>query len=95
VSIGKISLEANMNEFADDQVTKTKIYIDKMNESTTMFPVIVTLNELPNQVLEEGVMFVLISKLEWRNFEMFMSSIFVKSEYCKSNRALQSWDKFG
>lgn len=49
MSIGKISLEANMNEFADDQVTKTKIYIDKMNESSTMFPVIVTLNELPNQ----------------------------------------------
>ena len=38
---------------------------------------------------------LLSSKLEWRNFEMFMSSIFVKSEYCKSNRALQSWDKFG
>ena len=34
------------------QVTKTKIYIDKMNESSTMFPVVVTLNELPNQVLE-------------------------------------------
>ena len=38
---------------------------------------------------------LLSSKLEWRNFEMFMSSIFVKSEYCKSNRSLQSWDKFG
>jgi uncharacterized membrane protein len=38
---------------------------------------------------------LLSSKLEWRNFEMFMSSIFVKSEYSKSNRALQSWDKFG
>ena len=38
----KISLEANMNEFADDQVTKTKIYIDKMNESSTMFPIVVT-----------------------------------------------------
>jgi len=53
-----------MNEFADDQLTRTKIYIDKMNESSTMFPIIVTLNELPNQVLEEGVMFVLISKLD-------------------------------
>ncbi|MGB0004143.1 MAG: hypothetical protein WBP74_05730 [Nitrososphaeraceae archaeon] len=63
MSIGKISLEANMNEFADDQVTKTKIYIDKMNESSTMFPVIVTLNELPNQELE-GVLFVSISKLD-------------------------------
>jgi hypothetical protein len=52
-----------MNEFADDQVTKTKIYIDKMNESSTMFPVIVTSNELPNQVLE-GVLFVSISKLD-------------------------------
>ena len=39
-----------MNEFADNQLTRTKIYIDKMNESTTMFPVTVTLNELPNQV---------------------------------------------
>lgn len=38
---------------------------------------------------------LLSSKLEWRNFEMFMSSIFVKSECCKSNRSLQSWDKFG
>jgi hypothetical protein len=52
-----------MNEFADDQVTKMNIYIDKMNESSTMFPVIVTLNELPNQVLE-GVLFVSISKLD-------------------------------
>ena len=38
-----------MNEFADNQLTRTKIYIDKMNESTTMFPVIVTLNELPDK----------------------------------------------
>ena len=52
-----------MNEFPDDQVTKTKIYIDKMNESSTMFLVIVTLNELPNQVLE-GVLFVSISMLD-------------------------------
>jgi len=51
-----------MNEFPDDQVTKMKIYIDKMNESSTMFLVIVTLNELPNQVLE-GVLFISISKL--------------------------------
>lgn len=63
VCIGKISLEANMNEFPDDQLTKTKIYIDKMNESSTMFLVIVTLHELPNQVLE-GVLFVSISKLD-------------------------------
>ncbi len=52
-----------MNEFADDQLTRTKIYIDKMNESSTMFPVIVTLIELPDQVLE-GVLFVSISKLD-------------------------------
>ena len=38
---------------------------------------------------------LLSSKLEWRNFEMFMSAIFVNSEYCKSNPSLQSWDKFG
>ena len=38
-----------MNEFADNQLTRTKIYIDKMNESTTMFPVTVTLNELPDK----------------------------------------------
>ena len=50
-----------MNEFADDQLTRTKIYIDKMNESSTMFPITVTLNELPNQVLE-GVLFVPILK---------------------------------
>jgi hypothetical protein len=29
VSIGKISLEANMNEFADDQVTKRRYIFDK------------------------------------------------------------------
>lgn len=52
-----------MNEFPDDQLTKTKIYIDKMNESSTMFLVLVTLHELPNQVLE-GVLFVSISKLD-------------------------------
>jgi hypothetical protein len=44
---------------------------------------------------QDIVLSFLSSKLEWRNFEMFMSSIFVKSEYCKSNRSLQSWDKFG
>jgi hypothetical protein len=51
-----------MNEFADDELTRMKIYIDKMNESSTMFPVIVTLIELPAQVLE-GVLFVSIPKL--------------------------------
>ena len=29
MSIGKISLEANVNEFADDQVTNTKIILTK------------------------------------------------------------------
>ena len=28
---------------------------------------------------------LLSSKLEWRNFEMFMSAIFVNSEYCKKS----------
>ena len=42
----------NMNEFADDQFRSKKIYIDKMNESSTMFPVIVTLYELLDQVFE-------------------------------------------
>lgn len=54
---------ANMNEFADDQLGRTKIYIDKMNESSTMFPVKVTLNELPDQVFA-SVPFVSISKLD-------------------------------
>jgi hypothetical protein len=83
VSIGKISLEANMNEFADDQVTKTKIYIDKMNESSTMFPVIVTSNELPNQVLE-GVLFVSISKLDsfLRYYEYYRDTISVQLALC-------------
>jgi len=53
---------ANMNEFADDQLRRTKIYIDKMNESSTMFPVKVTL-KLPDQVFA-SVPFVLISKLD-------------------------------
>ena len=65
-----------MNEFADDQLTRTKIYIDKMNESSTMFPVIVTLNELPDQVLE-GVLFVSISKLDsfLRYYEFYRDTI--------------------
>jgi hypothetical protein len=88
VSIGKISLEANMNEFADDQVTKTKIYIDKMNESSTMFPVIVTLNELPNQVLE-GVLFVSISKLDsFRYCEFYRDTISLHLALCLTRIAL-------
>jgi hypothetical protein len=65
-----------MNEFADDQLTRTKIYIDKMNESSTMFPVIVTLIELPDQVLE-GVLFVSISKLDsfLRYYEFYRDTI--------------------
>ena len=65
-----------MNEFPDDQLTRTKIYIDKMNESSTMFPVIVTLNELPDQVLE-GVLFVSISKLDSfpRYYEFYRDTI--------------------
>lgn len=65
-----------MNEFADDQLTRTKIYIDKMNEPSTMFPVIVTLIELPDQVLE-GVLFVSISKLDsfLRYYEFYQDTI--------------------
>ena len=65
-----------MNEFADDQLKRTKIYIDKMNESSTMFPVIVTLIELPDQVLE-GVLFVSISKLDsfLRYYEFYRDTI--------------------
>ena len=65
-----------MNEFADDQLTRTKIYIDKMNESSTMFPVIVTLIELPDQVFE-GVLFVSISKLDsfLRYYEFYRGTI--------------------
>ena len=64
-----------MNEFADDQLTRTKIYIDKTNESSTMFPVIVTLIELPDQVLE-GVLFVSISKLDsFRYYEFYRDTI--------------------
>lgn len=65
-----------MNEFADDQLTRTKIYIDKMNESSTMFPVIVTLIELRDQVLE-GVLFVSISKLDsfLRYYEFYRDTI--------------------
>ena len=65
-----------MNEFADDQLTRTKIYIDKMNESSTMFPVMVTLIELPDQVLE-GVLFVSISKLDsfLRYYEFYRDTI--------------------
>jgi hypothetical protein len=65
-----------MNEFADDQLTRTKIYIDKMNESSTMFPVIVTLIELPDQVFE-GVLFVSISKLDsfLRYYEFYRDTI--------------------
>jgi hypothetical protein len=65
-----------MNEFADDQLTRTKIYIDKMNQSSTMFPVIVTLIELPDQVLE-GVLFVSISKLDsfLRYYEFYRDTI--------------------
>jgi hypothetical protein len=87
VSIGKISLEANMNEFADDQVTKTKIYIDKMNESSTMFPVIV--NELPNQVLE-GVLFVSISKLDsfLRYCDFYRDTISLHLALCLTHIAL-------
>jgi hypothetical protein len=89
VNIGKISLEANMNEFADDQVTKTKIYIDKMNESSTMFHVIVTLNELPNQVLE-GVLFVSISKLDsfLRYYEYYRDTISLQLALCLTHIAL-------
>jgi hypothetical protein len=69
-------IRANMNEFADDQLRRTKIYIDKMNESSTMFPVIVTLNELPDQVFE-GVLFVSISKLDsfLRYYEFYRDTI--------------------
>jgi hypothetical protein len=65
-----------MNEFADDQLTRMKIYIDKMNESSTMFPVIVTLIELPDQVLE-GVLFVSIPKLDsfLRYYEFYRDTI--------------------
>ena len=65
-----------MNEFADDPLTRAKIYIDKMNESSTMFPVIVTLIELPDQVLE-GVLFVSISKLDsfLRYYEFYRDTI--------------------
>jgi hypothetical protein len=65
-----------MNEFADDQLTRTKIYIDKMNESSTMFPIIVTLIELPDQVFE-GVLFVSISKLDsfLRYYEFYRDTI--------------------
>ena len=65
-----------MNEFADDQLTRTKIYIDKMNESSTMFPVIVTLIDLPDQVLE-GVLYVSISKLDsfLRYYEFYRDTI--------------------
>ena len=79
-----------MNEFADDQVTKTKIYIDKMNESTTMFPVIVTLNELPNQVLE-GVMFVSISKLDsfLRYCDFYRDTISLHLALCLTHIALR------
>ncbi len=65
-----------MNEFADDQLTRTKIYIDKMNESSIMFPVIVTLIELRDQVLE-GVLFVSISKLDsfLRYYEFYRDAI--------------------
>jgi len=85
VCIGKISLEANMNEFPDDQLTKTKIYIDKMNESSTMFLVIVTLHELPNQVLE-GVLFVSISKLDsFRDIKYFIETPYHFIEPCVSH----------
>ena len=49
-----------MKEFADDQLISTKLYIDEMNESSTMFPVKVTSNKLPDQVFV-GVSFVSIS----------------------------------
>jgi hypothetical protein len=89
VNIGKISLEANMNEFADDQVTKMKIYIDKMNESSTMFPVIVTLNELPNQVLE-GELFISISKLNsfLRYCDFYRDTISLHLALCLTRIAL-------
>jgi hypothetical protein len=79
-----------MNEFADDQVTKTKIYIDKMNESSTMFLVIITLNELPNQVLE-GVMFVSISKLDsfLRYCDFYRDTISLHLALCLTHIALR------
>jgi len=78
-----------MNEFPDDQVTKMKIYIDKMNESSTMFPVIVTLNELPNQVLE-GVLFISISKLNsfLRYCDFYRDTISLHLALCLTHIAL-------
>jgi len=72
----KIMTRAKMGEFADDQLRRTRIYIDKMNESSIMFPVIITLNELPDQVVD-GVPFVSIAKLDsfLRNYEFYQDTI--------------------
>lgn len=43
--------------------------------------------------LNHGYRPLLLSSSEKGGTEMFTSSIFVKSEYCKSNRSSQSWDK--
>jgi hypothetical protein len=89
VSIGKISLEANMNEFADDQVTKRRYIFDKMNESSIMFPIIVTLNELLNQVME-SVLFVSISKLDsfLRYCDFYRDTISLHLALCLTHIAL-------
>ena len=78
-----------MNEFADDQLTRTKIYIDKMNESSTMFPVIVTLIELPDQVFED-VLFVSISKLDsfLRYCDFYRDTISLHLALCLTHIAL-------
>ena len=52
----------NMNEIAEYILGSTKIHIEKMNESSTMFPVIVTLMNFQINVFFE-VFSVSISKL--------------------------------
>ena len=79
---------ANMKEFADDQLRGTKIYIDNMNESSTMFPVKVTLNELPNQVFV-SVPFVSISKSPFLDIVNFIETPYHFIEFCLSLMILQ------
>ena len=52
----------NMNEIAEYILSSTKIHIEKMNESSTMFPVIVTLMNFQIKVFVD-VCSVSISKL--------------------------------
>ena len=52
----------NMNEIAEYILSSTKIHIEKMNESSTMFPVIVTLMNFQIKVFVD-VFSVSISKL--------------------------------